>query len=60
MKSGSMRAIQSHIARSKPWYVLFGLVILAKAAVESSACSFSCTPILLKSVWMIWNVRGML
>ena len=32
----------------------------AKAALESSAFWFSCTPIFLKSVWMIWNVRGML
>ena len=57
MKSGSTRPTQSHIARSKFRYFVFGAVIASKAALESSDFWISCTPIFRKSAWMIWKVR---
>ena len=41
-------------------YLPFGAVIASNAALESSDFCFSSMPILRKSAWMIWNVRGML
>ena len=58
MKSGSMSGTQSHMARSKFRYFVEGAVIASKAALESSAFCVRSTPIVLKSAWMIWNVRS--
>src|SRR5262245_8186505 len=60
MKSGSIRPTQSHIARSNLRYLLFGVVIASKAAVESSAFCVRLIPILRKSGCRIWNVRFVL